>query len=611
MNLLVQCVLGFVALVAGVVCLCNALWQLLAQGVTAVCRALGPWHEGRTDSRVPGAGAGEPAELAYWWRQMWVDATTAGNFGIQIVWAQFTHRWMRRTTANLFRGVRSTGRVERNSFVRTVMWLLAPGTFLGALAGASLATVLLSLALVVFALLLALVWLGAAGTALVLRGADRGWVTVRHIRVKCPYPGCYRPVPLAVHRCPGCRAPHARLRPGRYGALWHTCSCGQRLGAARLVKRSRLTALCPHCDQVLPNAVGTTRVVHAPLIGGTSSGKTMLMAAMVEGLQAWSQRSGLRVEYASKDDRQAAVSLGRQLAQATWAHATTGGQPRAFMLLVTLKRRRRLLYLYDPMGESLADAERVRAQHYLAHTDGVVLVADVLAEPTVRTGLSGADAERATAARPSPQGPWETYQRLAGELSALTGRRGKLSVATVVTKRDVLDRLDSLPVAGARIDTWLTEIGLGRLVRALGHDFRADRYWAVSAHAATGTGPLESEQRRAAEPVLWLLAGSGLRTGALIGPDPARGAGGTGGSGDRPSGGPRTGKSRTGKSRIGGPRVGGLRIGGPRVGGPRTGGPGTGTADSAVAPVAPVGSGGPGGSGSPDTSDDEERSDTA
>lgn len=273
--------------------------------------------------------------------------------------------------------------------------------------------------------------------------------------------------------------------------------------------------------------------MHAPLVGGTSSGKTMLMAAMVEGLHAWSRRSGLRVEYASTDDRQTANSLNQELQRATWAHATTGGQPRAFMLTVTLGRRHALLYLYDPMGESLEDAERVRAQHYLAHTDGVVLVADVLAEPTVRTKLSGADADRATAARPSPQGPWETYQRLAGELSALTGRRGRMSVATVVTKRDVLDQLDSLPVAGARIDTWLTEIGLGGLVRALGHDFRADRYWAVSAHAATGAGSLDSEQRRAAEPVLWLLAASGLRTGRLIGPDPAAGSGAKGAKGSK------------------------------------------------------------------------------
>jgi hypothetical protein len=555
-NGIALAVLGFVALVAGAVCLGNALWQFLAQGVRAVCGGLGPWQTGRKDVRVPAVGADEPAELAYWWRQMRVDAVTAGDFGVRVIWKRFVDQWTRRTTANLFRGIRSTGFIERNSFVRMMMWVVAPGTFLGALVGAVLATVVLALTLAVFAVLLGLVWLGAAGTALVLRGVDRGWVTAQRIRVKCPYPGCYRPVPLAVHRCPGCREPHVRLRPGRYGALRHTCSCGQRLGATRLAGRSRLTALCPHCDQVLPTAVGTTRVVHAPLVGGTSSGKTMLMAAMVEGLHAWSRRGELHVEYASTDDRQAANSLNQELVQGTWAHATTGGQPRAFMLTVTRGRRRRLLYLYDPMGESLKDAERVRAQHYLAHTDGVVLVADVLAEPTVRTKLSGADADRATAARPSPQGPWETYQRLAGELSALTGRRGRMSVATVVTKRDVLDQLGSLPVAGARIDTWLTEIGLGGLVRALGHDFKAARYWAVSAHAATGTGPLDSEQRRAAEPVLWLLAASGLRTAALAGPDPAGGGnGGRGGDGGR-------------GGSLG--RGGGRRFGGPWIGRPRT-----------------------------------------
>jgi hypothetical protein len=260
--------------------------------------------------------------------------------------------------------------------------------------------------------------------------------------------------------------------------------------------------------------------VHLPLVGGTSSGKTMLMAAMAAGLQAWSQRSGLTVEYATATDRREAAVLNQQLNQAGWAHATTGGQPRAFMLEIGYRRRRRLLYLYDPMGESLREAGVVREQQYLAHADGVILVADVLAEPVVRRALERADAQRAGDARPAAQGPWDTYQRLTGELAALTGRRHRIPVAAVVTKRDVLDQLVSLPVPGSRIDGWLESIELGGLVRQLGHDFGAVRYWAVSARAATGAGALDSEQRRAAEAVLWLLARTGLRTGGLMAESP-------------------------------------------------------------------------------------------
>lgn len=509
---------GWAGVVAAAVCGFRTLWEFLGQGTRAVWRGLGPWQPGRGDPRLSGVGGGEPAHLAYWWRQSWADALSAGRAGPRAVWSALTGPWLNRIVKNLFRGRRPSGRRGSTPLTRLLLAvLIAPGTAAGALVGAVLATVLLGWGLVLFALLLAVVWLGWAAAVPVLRGLERGWALVRGIRVRCPHPGCYAPVPLALHRCPNCQARHARLRPGRYGVLGHVCRCGYRLPTTRFAGLGKLTALCPRCEQFLPRAAGTMRVVHTPLVGGTSSGKTMLMAAMVEGLHALARQGELRVEYATVDDQRSQTGLTQELNRTGWAHATTGGPPRAMMLTVARGRRRRLLYLYDPMGESVSDAERVRAQRYLAHTDGVVLVADVLADPKVRALLRPADTDRADRARPSSQGPWETYQRLTGELAALTGRRSRMSVATVVTKRDVLDQLGSLPVPGADIGEWLTGIGLDRLVRALGHDFGTARYWAVSAHAATGTGPLESEQRRAAEPLLWLLAASGLRTGPLTG----------------------------------------------------------------------------------------------
>ncbi|MHB9858223.1 TRAFAC clade GTPase domain-containing protein [Streptomyces sp. YIM S03343] len=525
--------LGWTSAIAVAVCLFRTLWEFLVLGVRAVWRGLGPWQAGRHDQRLPPRiGAVEPAYPGYWWGQLPVDCGSAAAYGMRVIWTAFMDPWMHRVARNLFRGRRPSGMRARAPLYR--MWLIvfvAPGTAGGALLGAVLATVLLGWALLFFALLTGLVWLGCAAAVPVLRGAEGSWALVRRIRVVCPHPGCWRPVPLAVHRCPNCRAPHRALRPGQYGVLWHVCVCGHRLPTTRTAGRGKLTMVCPHCDRHLPDAVGTTRVVHTPLVGGTSSGKTMLLAAMVEGLHALSRNGELKVEYASADDRRAHNDLDQELHSTGWARATTNARPRAQMLTVTRGRRRRLLYLYDPMGESVKDAERVREQQYLAHADGVILVADVLADPKVRGRLSDTDRTRAADARPSAQGPWETYQRLTGELAALTGRRARLPVATVVTKRDVLDQLVSLPVPGARIDTWLADIGLGGLVRALGHDFRADRYWAVSAHAATGPGQLEGEQRRAAEPVLWLLAASGLRTGALTGSGsgPGRADGGRGG----------------------------------------------------------------------------------
>ncbi|MFB7977998.1 TRAFAC clade GTPase domain-containing protein [Streptomyces vinaceus] len=511
-------VFGWTTVAIGVlVCLGYGLWRYLAKALSAAASAFTPRTPGSPDPRIAPYPGTEPAQPAYWAHQMWIDAVAAAQAAARTVRYLLVRHWLgeivRRRLLNGRGG--SSGVRAGNALGRLLLRLVAPATALAALLSALLASALLLAVAVAFGVQLLLV--GGAALAGVAggRGAERLWKLVRGIRMKCPYPGCYRPFPLAVHLCPKCGAAHRELRPGRFGALRHVCRCGHALPTTALAGRRKLALRCPHCDKELPAAVGTTRVVHLPLIGGTSAGKTMLMAAVLEGLRSWSHESALTVEFASVADRREANTLARQLETSGWALKTQGGQPRALMLLVGRGRgplrRRRLLYLYDPMGESLRDAATTRLQQYLAHADGIVLVADVLAALGVRRALHEGDGRLAEQARPADLGPVDTYAAFTGELQGLGGRRGRLGVAVVVTKRDVLDRLSSLPRPQDPVDAWLEKIGLGELVRILGHDFAASRYWAVSAHAATGAGALVPEQRRAAEPVLWLLARTGLR----------------------------------------------------------------------------------------------------
>ncbi|MGW6459997.1 TRAFAC clade GTPase domain-containing protein [Streptomyces sp. NPDC055078] len=522
---------GYLAF-AGLIALGMALYSFpTAAGlaVGAMGRGLGPWRTGGSDPRivsvsVPGKN-GEPAHPSYWTSQLWTDLAGSAPAAADVLRRLLIGRWLGTGTWNLLRGRRlsATNRaglgraVPREGLITALALVLtAPGFGIGAVLGATAAAVFLLLVLVILGALLGAVLTGLAASAIALRAVDRAGLLARSIRMKCPYPGCYQPIELPVYHCPGCRAAHRRLRAGRYGVLRRICGCGHRLRTSFLTGRHRLTAYCPHCDLALPRGLGTTRIVHIPIVGGTSSGKTMLMAAMIAGLRSWSDREQLSVTYATSDDQNELQRITSQLDQTGWVHRTAAQQPRAFMLQITRGRTRRLLYLYDPMGETFGDSVVVREQQYLAHTDGVVLVADVLAEPEVRRELGGADAQRAVDARPSPEGPKDTYDRLAGEFAAMSGRRARTPVATVVTKRDVLDQLDAIPAPGARIDEWLAAIGLGDLVQSLEHDFGATRYWAVSAHAATGAGALDGESRRAAEPVLWLLSRSGLPVKPLL-----------------------------------------------------------------------------------------------
>ncbi|MFI7287687.1 hypothetical protein ACIBRY_13725 [Streptomyces anulatus] len=498
------------------VCLFRAFWEFLALALGASVKVLGPRTPGMPDPRIPPVGS-EPARRAYWSRLMWVDAYTSTRAAASVIRHRLLGRWMAVTARRMFTGRQpSTGygghRLARLGFV-----LVAPGTALGAIAGALLVSSVMVLIHLVMWLLVGLAGLAAVAGVAVLRGVDRAGALVRRIRMKCPYPGCYRPFPLAVHSCPGCGAAHRELRPGRFGAMWHVCACGRRIVAVSLAGRDRLAVECPHCDRPLPAGIGRERIVHVPVIGGTSSGKTMLMAAAVAGLHAGAGQGAPKVSFATADDRRDVVDLNSQLRTAGWVRKTQGGQPRALMLRVTHRRRRRLLYLYDPMGESLHHVDSTRRQEYLAHADGVILAVDVLADPQVRRSLSAEEKELARAANPSDPGPWQTYQTVTGELSALTGRRrDRLPLAVVVTKRDVLDRIERLRVPSTGIGPWLATIGLGPLVRDIEHRFRTRRFWALSAFAATGTGPLVSEQQRAAEAVLWILARTGLRVGKLL-----------------------------------------------------------------------------------------------
>ncbi|WP_052433374.1 TRAFAC clade GTPase domain-containing protein [Streptacidiphilus carbonis] len=359
------------------------------------------------------------------------------------------------------------------------------------------------------------VWLAAV----LLRTVEQAWELLRSPRIRCPHPDCFQPVRTVGRACPGCALVHRPLYPELFEPLWQRCTCGRPVPTTALLGRNRLDAYCPHCVRRLPREVTTVRAVHIAFVGGTASGKTMLMAAMVAGLRSWGVQWGLRIRPATPVDENRLLALQQQLAPGGSVPATTGAQPRAVMLLLERGRQRRLLYLYDPMGAALEDAAAVREQRYLAHVDGVVLVADVLADPGVRAALDRSDASRAVAARPALQGPVQTYEQLTGELAGLSGGRQRVAVAVVVTKRDMLEQLASLPVPGGPTREWLAGVGLDGLVRGIGHDFGTARYWTVSARAAGGTapagaraGPSEPEQRHAAGPLLWLLSRSGLDT---------------------------------------------------------------------------------------------------
>ncbi|MET9294194.1 hypothetical protein [Streptomyces sp. NPDC003077] len=493
------------------------LWSLLAVApvvywhftrTTAVL--LGPERPGR-GTRVLPPGGTEPAYASYWARQVWSDCARATAGGAGDAWHHLRDHWLRGRVRQLMVDRYAPTGPRRGPVRLCAARFWGAGVAAGAVTGTLAATAGLTVVLLLFGVLLAATCGALATTAVTVRGLDAGRLRLGRIRMRCPYPGCYRPVVLPVYHCPGCQVPHRNLRPGRYGVLRRVCGCGTALPTSFLTGRHRLAAECRACHRPLPAGLGSARLVHVPLIGGTSSGKTMLLLAMVAGLRALAEGGRLRLAFALDADRVEYDRVRGELARGGWALKTQMQLPRAFMLRVGTRRRRRLLYLYDPKGETMESAETMREQQYLAHADGVLLVMDLLADRHVRRSLTAEDRARADAAAPSTEGPADTYERLTAEFSALSRRRRRTAVAAVVTKRDVLYRTAWPAAPTGPVRTWLADMGLDNLVRAVEHDFGPRGYWAVSAHAATGPQACEAELRHVVEPLLWLLSRSGLR----------------------------------------------------------------------------------------------------
>ena len=308
--------------------------------------------------RVPPAGDGEPAYRSYYAgqvltdmrsavRQSWLNA--ARIIGSPAV--RGTCTWLltaRRQPGLPFRDIRG--------------WRVLAGFVIG-LAATLAATAAVLFALVantaiqiVHAALLALITAMLVAAGIVLYGAEAAGLAVRKIRMKCPHPDCYRHIALPFYKCPEGHE-HRRLRPGVYGVFWRVCRCDHRLPTALMLKRHQVEAYCPRCERLVPRGLGSVRLVHFPLIGGTSAGKSSLLTAMVAGLESMPQDGGPTVEFASDASRQEYESAKQLLVSGQWPNKTSVDVPEAFMFYTGRGRRRRLVYLYDPRGEVFREAD--------------------------------------------------------------------------------------------------------------------------------------------------------------------------------------------------------------------------------------------------------------
>lgn len=363
--------------------------------------------------------------------------------------------------------------------------------------------------------------------ALPARALDAVQLRIRGIRMRCPHPWCFERVVLPHYECPKCRNVHEDLRPGRSGAFHRVCLCGERLPTLSMTGRYRLDAACRACRGPLPTRLGSARLVHIPLVGDTSAGKTTVLVAAVMGLMELARKNGLEVVFGSNKSGVDFDEAARLLRAGSSVLKTAEPVPSAFLMELRPggKRRRRergrrvgrsLVYFYDPMGESFGDGVGVRNQRYLGHVDGILFVIDplaVLGTGLARKALRPPQTDAVKKASPALHHPMDAYDRMIADFANYDGRRKhRVPVAVVLSKADVLDQVPQwgFPEGRADLAEWLdVKAGLGNLVRSLRADFKRVTFWGVSAAADAKAAGLP-DGPATVDPVLWLLRLNGL-----------------------------------------------------------------------------------------------------
>jgi hypothetical protein len=385
----------------------------------------------------------------------------------------------------------------------------------------------------------------------------------------CPY--CYEGVDIAApaFRCAGRPAPGragcekqqddvrvAVLGDATPGFPAFRPERGLRIGAAYGAECPQCSGptgirLCPNCHSTLP-ANFTSSSPMFGLVGVRGSGKTVLLSVLAAELtSAVARRFGASIDTVGNSALLARLQSVRQslepggdghLPAQTAAFSKAETVPAVFEWQMTRQRRglggataSTILSFYDTSGEDLATLDRAREQHYLAATDGLILLLDPFGLPENRG--------TALARGVNPENLKDTPMQV---LAAVTGmlreadrlgpnKKIKRPLAVVLAKIDaffpevgpddpirrvpaalpVFDEQESLDLhhhVEALVDRW----GGDDVLRHLQHNYTDYRFFVASAlgaepeYASARVDSRGLRPHRVAEPLLWLMADRGF-----------------------------------------------------------------------------------------------------
>lgn len=202
---------------------------------------------------------------------------------------------------------------------------------------------------------------------------------------------------IPTYICPKCGAKHTNLTPGVYGILKRTCVgddpnsyCGEKLPTTFFNGRRNLEAICPHCETPLADRESVPICI--PIVGGRSVGKTAFITAFskefidkVAPAKSWeTEFYNASKENIYKEIEQDYLTGSTRMTDRPQDINKASSVSFSFFVKGVPFKPERLVHVYDIAGEVFTDNSENEIQKQYEYCQGIVLMIDPFAIPSVR-----------------------------------------------------------------------------------------------------------------------------------------------------------------------------------------------------------------------------------
>jgi len=202
---------------------------------------------------------------------------------------------------------------------------------------------------------------------------------------------------IPTYICPKCGAKHTNLTPGVYGILKRTCVgedpnsyCGEKLPTTFFNGRRNLKAICPHCSTSLSDRESVPICI--PIVGGRSVGKTAFITAFSkEFIDEIAPAKSWEIEFYNenkkniyKEIEQDYLSGSTRMTDRPQDINKASSVSFSFFVKGEPFKPERLIHVYDIAGEVFTDNSENEIQKQYEYCQGIVLMIDPFAIPSVR-----------------------------------------------------------------------------------------------------------------------------------------------------------------------------------------------------------------------------------